>query len=294
MRTTGKERDQESQLDYFPARHYAYNLGRWMSPDWSAQIAPVPYAAINDPQSLNLYAYLRNNALASVDLDGHDDSLPSRSACMNEMATTDTSGDHLMDGPACTSIMQASPFKRTSPNPFLRIDSNLAIAQLSRLSFDQPLLDPTDDPILLASNNGNKNPFLCGSEAAGKISAAAALHNIPGLGSGVGGFIADAVGGNAFSGATDLIHSIGTGEGCGHSVFYNMGQGVIAGPTQGFGSAFGSAIEGTPWAADIVSVGLKAIPLVGEYASGIGEAKLIYDGVTYFGATAGCALGIVH
>ncbi len=149
-----------------------------------------------------------------------------------------------------------------------------------------------------APSNEHKNPFLCGSEAAGKISLAGGLSHIPGLGSGVGGFIVNAVGGNAFSGATDLIHSFATGEGGGHSVFYNMGQSVIAGPTQGFGAAFGGsigkAIESSPWGADIVSVGLKALPVVGEYASGIGEAKLIYDGVTYFGATAGCALGIVH
>jgi hypothetical protein len=146
----------------------------------------------------------------------------------------------------------------------------------------------------IAPSNGNKNAFLCGSEAASKISAAAGLHNIPGMGSGLGGFIADAVGGNAFNGATDLIHSIATGAGGGHSVFYNMGQGVVAGPTQGFGAAFGGAIEGTPWAADLVSVGMKALPVVGEYATGIGEAKLAYDTLTYFGATAGCALGIVH
>jgi hypothetical protein len=146
----------------------------------------------------------------------------------------------------------------------------------------------------VAPNNApSKNAFLCGSEAAGKISLAGGLSHIPGLGSGFGGFVANAIGGNAFSGATDLVHSIATGEGGGHSVFYNMGQGVIAGPTQGFGAAFGSAIEGTPWAADLVGVGTKA--LVGaEYATGIGEAKLIYDGVTYFGATAGCALGIIH
>ncbi len=114
------------------------------------------------------------------------------------------------------------------------------------------------------------------------------------MGSGVGGFIADAVGGNAFSGATDLVTSIATGEGGGHSVFYNMGQGVVAGPTLGFGAAFGKSIEGTPWAADIVSVGLKAIPVVGEYASGIGEAKLAYDALTYVGGVAGCALNIIH
>jgi hypothetical protein len=150
----------------------------------------------------------------------------------------------------------------------------------------------------VAPNNEHKNPFLCGSEAAGKISLAGGLSHVPGLKSGVGGFIVNAVGGNAFSGATDLIHSVATGEGGGHSVFYNMGQSVVAGPTQGFGAIFGGtigkAIESSPWGADIVSVGLKALPVVGEYASGIGEAKLIYDGVTYFGATAGCALGIVH
>jgi hypothetical protein len=43
-----------------------------------------------------------------------------------------------------------------------------------------------------------------------------------------------------------------------------------------------------------VGTGLKALPMIGEYATGIGEAKFIYDGVTYFGATAGCAVGIVH
>jgi hypothetical protein len=54
------------------------------------------------------------------------------------------------------------------------------------------------------------------------------------------------------------------------------------------------AIEGTPWAADPGGTGLKALPVIGEYATGIGEAKIIYDGGTYFGATALCALGIIH
>jgi hypothetical protein len=42
-----------------------------MTPDWSAKVVPVPYANLNDPQSLNLYGYVRNNALSKADLDGH-------------------------------------------------------------------------------------------------------------------------------------------------------------------------------------------------------------------------------
>lgn len=71
---TGKERDSESGNDYFGARYYASTMGRWMSPDWSAKVEPVPYAKLDDPQSLNLYSYARNNPLRNVDLDGHCDS----------------------------------------------------------------------------------------------------------------------------------------------------------------------------------------------------------------------------
>jgi RHS repeat-associated protein len=70
-RSTGKERDAESGNDYFLARYYSSALGRFMSPDWSAKEEPVPYATMDDPQSLNLYAYVRNNPLARTDPDGH-------------------------------------------------------------------------------------------------------------------------------------------------------------------------------------------------------------------------------
>jgi RHS repeat-associated protein len=71
---TGKERDAESGNDYFGARYYASSMGRFMSPDWTAKEEgddPVPYADLDDPQSLNLYAYVRNNPLTRVDADGH-------------------------------------------------------------------------------------------------------------------------------------------------------------------------------------------------------------------------------
>jgi len=70
-RSTGKERDTESGNDYFMARYYSSAMGRFMSPDWSVQVEPVPYATMDDPQSLNLYAYVGNNPLTRRDLDGH-------------------------------------------------------------------------------------------------------------------------------------------------------------------------------------------------------------------------------
>ena len=68
---TSKERDSESGNDYFGARYYANSMGRFLSPDWSAKVEPVPYATMSDPQSLNLYAYVRNNPMTSVNADGH-------------------------------------------------------------------------------------------------------------------------------------------------------------------------------------------------------------------------------
>jgi RHS repeat-associated protein len=68
---TKKERDTESGLDYFGARYYTSTLGRFMSPDWASSTVPVPYADLNNPQSLNLYAYVQNNPVTHEDLTGH-------------------------------------------------------------------------------------------------------------------------------------------------------------------------------------------------------------------------------
>jgi RHS repeat-associated protein len=60
---TGKERDTESGNDYFSARYYASSMGRFMSPD------PGPYVW-SDPQTLNRYAYTRDNPLKFIDPTG--------------------------------------------------------------------------------------------------------------------------------------------------------------------------------------------------------------------------------
>ena len=68
---TGTERDSETQLDYFGARYYSNGLGRWVSADWSSTPVPVPYANFGDPQTLNLYGYVRGLPTAKADIDGH-------------------------------------------------------------------------------------------------------------------------------------------------------------------------------------------------------------------------------
>jgi RHS repeat-associated protein len=65
MHFTGKERDTESGLDNSDARYYGSSLGRLMSPD--------PLAGhVSDPQTLNRYAYVRNNPLNLTDPTGLD------------------------------------------------------------------------------------------------------------------------------------------------------------------------------------------------------------------------------
>ena len=68
---TGKEHDSETDLENFGARYDSSAMGRFMSPDWSAQPEDVPYADMTDPQSLNLYIYVQNNPLSRTDPDGH-------------------------------------------------------------------------------------------------------------------------------------------------------------------------------------------------------------------------------
>jgi len=88
-RFTGKERDTESGNDYFGARYYASSMGRMMSPDSGIDQHP------EDPQSWNLYSYVRNNPLNSVDPDGEftcDSKTVTATQCANAHASDDKAG----------------------------------------------------------------------------------------------------------------------------------------------------------------------------------------------------------
>lgn len=61
---TGQEKDHETGLNYYDARYYDPHIRRFTQPDELIQ-------NIYDPQSLNRYAYARNNPLRYTDPTGH-------------------------------------------------------------------------------------------------------------------------------------------------------------------------------------------------------------------------------
>jgi len=67
----GKERDAETGNDDFGARYYSNRFGRWLSADWSNVPAPIPYANLTNPQTLNLYSMVADDPESFADLDGH-------------------------------------------------------------------------------------------------------------------------------------------------------------------------------------------------------------------------------
>ncbi len=69
---TGKELDPETNLQYFGARYYGQNLGRFMAIDpYGLQMSKL-MKVLSDPQSLNGYAYTRNNPVVLIDPDGNE------------------------------------------------------------------------------------------------------------------------------------------------------------------------------------------------------------------------------
>jgi RHS repeat-associated protein len=65
---TQKERDLETNLDYFGARYYASTEGRFTGSD----PALIGVRQLLNPQDLNRYAYVTNNPLKFIDPDGQE------------------------------------------------------------------------------------------------------------------------------------------------------------------------------------------------------------------------------
>ena len=80
---TGKERDPETQNDYFGARFYQSNLGRFMSPDPGR----MNLSTFADPQRINRYTYVRNNPLRNVDSDGREMKTATSGAALDQLVS---------------------------------------------------------------------------------------------------------------------------------------------------------------------------------------------------------------
>ena len=64
VKYAGKERDEETEMDYYGARYYKHSSYRWISPD------PVSSISDYDPQTSNLYAFAGDNPISYVDVFG--------------------------------------------------------------------------------------------------------------------------------------------------------------------------------------------------------------------------------
>jgi RHS repeat-associated protein len=66
LQFTGKERDLQTELDYFVARDFMSLTGRFTTPDDPSYMDPF------NPQSMNRFAYAYNNPFRYIDPSGHE------------------------------------------------------------------------------------------------------------------------------------------------------------------------------------------------------------------------------
>ncbi len=158
-RYTGKERDTESGLDYFGARYYGSSIGRFSSPDYADEdYGPVSIPDFNpsNPQSLNLYSYVRNNPLTNTDPDGHDCVVQSRTSSTTESVTT-TSGncDNVQVGDGQSKTYVPGTVTGISANGHNSIDIGYNSYDSQSSGVINSAAAPTPDSPGLAYNYGN-------------------------------------------------------------------------------------------------------------------------------------------
>jgi RHS repeat-associated protein len=270
--------DPETGLDHAEARQYAAWMGRWTAPD--------PYNGsydLNNPQSLNRYAYVNNNPLGFVDPSGKDPFLTVTVICGGFSGACAGAGFAL--GPVGAAVVAA-----------------VAVAgELASLGYElgwwggpsfQGSLQPRPSVPQTPSAPSNTGLFSCAANFANQYSIAGGLNSL-GIGNsgGVGGFLTNALGGNTFSGLTNAVNNgvsvadvafSGTNMGFGGATAAQEGISGIVNNTVagGFWSAAtgaGQTIQTLNGAASLASTGIDAA----EFASGVGEAKLAYDGLSY-------------
>ncbi len=142
---TGQQWDSESGLHYFGARHYSSQFGRFMSPDPTG----IFLGNLNDPQSLNLYSYVRNNPTSMTD--------PSGLQC-DEFDSSDCGGCDFCIGIGISIGWGGGGWGQTSPGPPIYSPPNVGTSPNSpngTLASDDPFSGETN-----GIPNGLKIPTL--------------------------------------------------------------------------------------------------------------------------------------
>jgi RHS repeat-associated protein len=124
---TIKERDAESSDDSFGARHYNSSIVRLISPD-HLFVDQHP----EDPQSWNLYAYVRNNPLIMLDPNGLGCLFEMESAgngqwnvgISNSLSLDDCAGQHGTWVPDDINANDVGVYRNSDGNPMFQVTTN--------------------------------------------------------------------------------------------------------------------------------------------------------------------------
>jgi RHS repeat-associated protein len=202
--STGKERDAETGLDFFLARYYSGAQGRFTGPD-----EPLMDQDAADPQSWNLYSYVRNNPLRAID--------PTGRKCItldNGTKADDGAGGGCAEaGVDARGNIRPLEIKVTTREPLLTLDD----------------VNPFRDGPPLAFE-GFGNLFLNGRVVQGGAQMAVGI-----LPSALLSFAAARFAGEPlFQGFEAARNTAFTAKGLSASTAFNAGKGLLNGETKGF------------------------------------------------------------
>jgi RHS repeat-associated protein len=260
-RYTGQIEIPEAQLYHYKARAYDPATGRFLQTD--------PMGMQSD---VNLYAYGNSDPINRRDPTGNffgTETTDLGNGCYlssdySESVGTDEFGYTVVYGYVNSSTVCYGG----STGRFSDID----------YSDDSKSKKATTPP---ATSNPPERYFSCVSETANNLSLAGLLKKTPLVQGRAAEFVVDALGGNPYSGAIDLVQSAIPGNGGEPSFVYNGAQAAVAGPTLGFGAALQAAGRTAPEGLADVVEGTMIASAVG---SGLAETVLGPLAVFKFGA----------
>jgi RHS repeat-associated protein len=150
-RCTGKERDEESKLDYFGARYFGSTMGRFTSPDPTI----ISTQRILDPQQWNMYSYARNEPLGHIDPEGNEVKVYTETGGVGHTFVVINNGNHNVlfsygryaGGSSGSNLRGANP---VGPGILIRVEGK---EQIDDFLADRSKSDPSLDGVVVSVKN---------------------------------------------------------------------------------------------------------------------------------------------